>query len=59
MRGKQSAAILESTDLEIAVEVVRLMDRAKAGAALSAMNPLKAAELQKNSPSIRSIDKKY
>ena len=29
MRGKQSAAILESTDLEIAVEVVRQMDRAK------------------------------
>ena len=45
MRGKQSAAILESTELEIAVEVVRLMDRAKAGAALSAMNPVKAAEI--------------
>ena len=45
MRGKQSAAILESTELEIAVEVVRQMDRAKAGAALSAMNPAKAAEI--------------
>lgn len=43
MRGKQSAKILEVTQPEIAVEVLRRMGPGKSGAALAAMAPEKAS----------------
>lgn len=45
MRGKKAAAILEETDREIAVAVLRRMREKQAGEALSAMTPDVAAEI--------------
>ena len=45
MRGKQAAAILEETEQEIVVEVLRRMKRKKAGDAMAAMEPAFAAEI--------------
>jgi flagellar motility protein MotE (MotC chaperone) len=45
MRPKQSAAILEVTDEEIALEVLERMNQGKAGKTLAAMEPTIAARL--------------
>jgi len=45
MRGAQAAAVLEEMDQDLAVEVLDGMNRGKAGKALAAMPPAKAAEL--------------
>ena len=45
MRSAQAAAVLEEMDQDLAVEVLDGMNRGKAGKALAAMPPAKAAEL--------------
>ena len=45
MRGKQAAAILEQTERKLAVEVLRSMDKSRAGKAMAAMKPEIAAEI--------------
>ena len=45
MRGKKAAKILETTETDVAVEVLRNMQEKKAGETMSAMSPEKAAEL--------------
>jgi flagellar motility protein MotE (MotC chaperone) len=45
MRPKQSAAILEVTDEEVALEVLERMNQGKAGKTLAAMEPTIAARL--------------
>ena len=45
MRGKQSAAILQEAEQDIAIEVLRRMGPGKAGAALAGMDKKKAANI--------------
>lgn len=45
MRGKKAAAILEQTDKEVVVEVLRRIKPKQAGDALAAMTPKFAAEI--------------
>lgn len=45
MRGKKAAAILEQTDQEVVVEVLRRMKKKQAGDALAAMTPAVAAKI--------------
>ena len=45
MRGKKAAAIMEQTDPEVVVEVLKRMDKKKAGEALAAMSPLFASKI--------------
>ena len=59
MRSKDAAAILASTETEIALEVMERMSRMKAGKVLAEMEPAKAAELANifaSSPSLAAAE---
>ncbi len=45
MRGKKAAAIMENTDPLVVVEVLKRMDKKRAGEALAAMDPVFASEI--------------
>ncbi len=45
MRGKKAALIMEQTEPKVVVEVLKRMDKKKAGEALSAMSPDYASKI--------------